>query len=53
MEEVTCVVLTSVASGCLQSTPASFDTVAFVSAYDASTMTGPGPFSYDVEVWFQ
>lgn len=43
----------SVASGCPSSTPPSFDNVAFVSAYDASSITGPGPFIYDVDVWFQ
>jgi hypothetical protein len=42
-----------VASGCPSSTPSSFENVAFVSAYDASTISGPGPFSYDINVWFE
>jgi hypothetical protein len=42
-----------VASGCPSSTPFSFENVAFVSAYDASTISGPGPVNYDINVWFE
>ena len=43
----------AVAAGCPSSTPASFENVAFVSAYDASLITGPGPFTSDINVWFE
>src|ERR1700722_20037255 len=41
------------ATGCPSSTPASFNTEAFVSAYDVSPLQGPREFPYDIEVWFQ
>ncbi len=41
------------ATGCPTSSPADFNTEAFVTAYDASTIGGPREFPYDIEVWFQ
>jgi len=44
----------SYASGCPTSTPANFDTEAFVSAWDATTLVGgPKAFTGRVEVWFE
>jgi len=43
----------AMATGCPSSTPATFNTEAFVSAYDVSPLGGPREFPYDIEVWFQ
>jgi Collagen triple helix repeat (20 copies) len=43
----------ALAQGCPPSSPATFNTEAFVTAYDASPLTGPREFPYDIEVWFQ
>jgi Collagen triple helix repeat (20 copies) len=39
--------------GCPSSSPANFNTEAFVTAYDVSPLSGPREFPYDIEVWFQ
>jgi hypothetical protein len=43
----------ALAQGCPSSTPSTFNTEAFVTAYDVSPLGGPREFPYDIEVWFQ
>jgi hypothetical protein len=43
----------ALAQGCPSSSPAAFNTEAFVTAYDASPLNGSREIPYDIEVWFQ